>query len=89
MVNLQGIKNQARINMQKGQNLTSKEYPTKKCMNRGRWVGSGLKVTALCINMDTRHDLSRINSRNINEHCRSMKKEEDPSGSTSIRHLQL
>ena len=27
MINLQGMKDQARINMQKGRNQTSKEYP--------------------------------------------------------------
>ena len=36
MVNLQGMKNQARINMQKGQNQTSKEYPTKKMHEQGK-----------------------------------------------------
>ena len=89
MVNLQEMKNEARINIQKGRNETSKEYPTKKCMNRGRWVGFGLKVTALCITKKRHQDLGRINTRNLYEHCRSMKKEEDPSGSTSIRLLQL
>ena len=43
MVNLQEMKNQARIKMQKGRNQTSKKYPTKKCMNRRRWVGFGPK----------------------------------------------
>ena len=52
MMNLQNKEIQARINIQKGQNQTSKAYPTNKCMNRGRWVGSGLKMTALYINMN-------------------------------------
>ena len=89
MVDLQSMENQEWINIQKGPTLNNKGIIKKKCMNRARWVGSGLKVTFLCINMNTHHDLGRINSRNLNEHCRSMKKEEDPSGSTSIRHLQL
>ena len=88
MVNLQGW----RIN----QGLTYKKAKLKqpintqqKCKNRGRWVGSGLKVTSLWMNMNIHHDLDRINSRNLNEPCRSMKKETKKIGITSIRHLQL
>ena len=88
MVDLQSMKNQARIDIKKDQNQTTKKYTRIKCINMGRWVGSGLKVIALCINMNIHHDLGRINTRTLNKYCRSMKNEEDPTRITSNRHLQ-
>ena len=52
MVDLKSMKNQASINIQKGPTLNNNGIIKKKCMNRARWVGFGLKVTALCNSMN-------------------------------------